>query len=682
MGFVKTTPRLDWIIPLALAIAIFAVYAAGACRTIYVGDSGELVTAVYLLGVPHPSGYPLYVMLGKLWTLLFPVGSIAFRMSLFSAACGAAACGLLYRLCRRIDLHPAAATLAALLLASGPSFWSQANIQRVYTLNALFVVLVTTFAWRWFRTRRTRDLAIAFFLCGLGACNHTFMVIAAVALGLFALASEPALLLRPARLAIAGSAFLPGLLPYAYLPIRSRANPRLDWGNPETLEGFLNVIGRGDFWERAWYERPADLFVIGADYAHGLLTELAWGGAALAVAGAIVWGLGRARGSDPHPDATRAGAASDDPASGGVRRSGRIVLLPLLIMAGNLSALALHGSRSDIFIWHRYYIPSYIMAALLAGMGADALIRRVPARAFLAAAVLPFLLPAFLLFTGWRDFDRSRYRIGEEFSRTVLASIPPGAHLIAEDDNILFTLMYLHLVESLRPDVNLILQGVGGADLPPLRFNPEDDPVYFTHHPNWNVPGLEIVPLGIVFRAWKEGLPRPEPSTVPAFLDGELNPRVPKDYLTQNLIGHFHYMQGVTHEDRDWPRARREFDLATAAAPDNDVLFFNLGLIYRRNGLLEDARAAFERSHAINPRHIASHSKPRASEKIAEIDAESKRVTAIEAGLTSDGALRAASPGTPAWHRRMAELLLVRGEPVAARGHLRRAAESEAARGG
>ena len=72
------------------------------CRTIYVGDSGELVTAVHVLGVPHPTGYPLYVLLGKAWTELVRVGSIAFRMSLFSSACAALACALLFLLCRRL----------------------------------------------------------------------------------------------------------------------------------------------------------------------------------------------------------------------------------------------------------------------------------------------------------------------------------------------------------------------------------------------------------------------------------------------------------------------------------------------------------------------------------------------------------------------------------------------------
>ena len=49
----------------ALAAALFVVYAIGASRTVYVGDSGELATAVHVLGIPHPSGYPLVRPLGS-----------------------------------------------------------------------------------------------------------------------------------------------------------------------------------------------------------------------------------------------------------------------------------------------------------------------------------------------------------------------------------------------------------------------------------------------------------------------------------------------------------------------------------------------------------------------------------------------------------------------------------------
>jgi len=630
---------------LLLGLALFAVYAVGACHTIYVGDSGELTAAVYLLGIPHPTGYPLYIMLGKLWTLLVPLGSIAYRMSLFSAVCGAIACGALYRLARMLDVRPSAALLSALLLAFAPSFWAEANVQRVYTLNAIFVVAATAAAVRWYRRRDAWALMVAFLLCGIGATNHTFMAVYAVALALFVFATNPRIVLRPLLVLGLGVAFAVGLLPYAYLPIRSLANPALDWGNPETLHNFLDVVLRRGFWERAWLETPVDLIPIAWDYLRSFGPELAWAGAALAVVGLVV----------------------------GWRR--RVpVLLILLVMAGNLAALALHGSRSDIFIWHRYYIPSYAMAALLAGVGAQALFERLPR----PVQLVPLAIPLFLLVTGWRANDRSRYEIADAFSRGVLHSLPPGAHLIATDDNILFVLIYLHFVENERPDVDLILQGVGGNQLPPLRFNPESEPLFFTHHPNWNLQTLDIVPVGLVFRAWRRDQPPLEPVFPLADLPGADDPDVPRDYLTQNLVGQFYYMRGFTYEKRDWPRARREFAAAAAASPENDVLFYNLGLIYARNGLYEDAIKAFERSYEINPRHLASLQRPQASDRITELRDEQQRLARMEQTFLHDLILRAARQGTPTWHRRMAQILDARGEPTAARGHWLRAEELEA----
>lgn len=628
-----------------LAAGVFAVYAAGACRTIYVGDSGELVAAAVTLGIPHPSGYPLYVLLGKLWTLLVPVGSVAFRMSLFSAAGAAAACGVVFWLCRRLGLQAWAAATAALLPAFSPSFWGEANIQRVYALNALFVALATAAAFAWHRSREPRALVLAFFLCGLGATNHTFMAVFAVALAFFALATAPALLKEWRTALRAGSAFAGGLLPYAYLPLRSRADPPLDWSNPETLASFLGVVLRRDFWGRSFIRGPGDLPVIVGDYLRGLGVETLWAGALLALVGVVV----------------------------GWRRRWP-VLLPLLVMAGNLAALALHGSRTDIFIWHRYYIPSYLMAAVLAGMGAQAVCERLPRRLW----PLPLVVPLVLLLTGWRDVDRSRYRLAEDFSRALLRTLPPGAHLSASDDNILFVLIYLHFVEGARPDLDLILQGGGDARQPPLRFNPDTDPLFLTHHPNWSVAGLEVVPVGLAFQTVRAGAPPPPAPPLQETLDGETDPRVPKDYLTQNLVGQFHYMRGLTFERIDWPRAWREFEMAARAAPANDVLFYNLGLVYRQAGLVEEALAAFERSHAINPRPIASVRRADATDRVAEMRAERDRVEAVQRGFTG-GPPPVAEPARAEWHRQLAGWLEERGEDAAARGHRRRALVLESA---
>lgn len=628
--------RQDPIGALAAGALVAAVYVAGACPTIYVGDSGELVTAAHVLGIPHPTGYPLYVLLGKVWTTLVPVGSVAYRMSLFSAAAGGAAAAVLFVALRAAGAGRIAAATAVGLAAFSPSTWAEATVQRVYTLNALFVALATWCAVRWVLERRDAWLVALAFTCGLGATNHTFMAVYGVAAALFVVAVAPDVLRRGRTVASAFAAGMLGLAPYLYLPLRSRADPPLDWGNPETLGAFLDVVRRADFWERAWIESPADLWPILADWVASFPAELGWGGVGLAAVGVAV----------------------------GTQR-GRLWLLPLAVLVGNVLAVALHGSRSDIFIWHRYYLPSYWMLAFLAGLGATALVRALPR----PARVLPLTLIVPALVGGWTRFDRSEYRIAEAFSRAVLDSLPPGAHLIATDDNVLFVLLYLRWVEGLRPDVNLVLQGVGDADLPPLRFDPDEDPVFFTHHPNWRIPQLRIEPVGLVYRAVRAGDAPPPASPPLEELPGERDPRVPKDYLTANLIGHMRFMLGVTAERDDWRRAARELAAAAAASPENDVLFYNLGLVYERNGLWDAAERAYARSHEINPRHIASSSQARARERLAALAEERRRIGRVEGALMADPALAALERGTPRWHARLADLLAARGEAAAARGH-------------
>jgi len=327
---------------LATTLAVGAVYAYGASPTIYVGDSGELVAAVGTLGIPHPSGYPLYILLGKLWTILCPLGSVAYRMSLFSAAAAAATCGVVLTMTRRAGLATSATVLATGLVAFGASFWSQANIQRVYTLNALFVAIATALAFAWHQRRQPRTLWAAFFVCGLGASNHTFMALYGFALGLFMLACEPQLLRAPSRaarrFAAIASCFALGLLPYLYLPIRSRMNPRLDWGNPETLTKLVDVVLRRDFWQRAWIESPADVIAVARDFVLTLGPELTWPAVALALIGLA-----------------------------SARRSGKPALLCVLVIVVNVAAMALHGSRSDIFyLVTAYYIPALPLDALTA----------------------------------------------------------------------------------------------------------------------------------------------------------------------------------------------------------------------------------------------------------------------------------------------------------------------------
>src|SRR5687767_13587002 len=108
-------------------------------------DSGDLIAATATLGVAHPTGYPTYLLLARLFQLI-PLGDLALRSTIFSAVAAVLAALCVYLLVRRLLAEQArqdvAATVAALAIGLAPEFWSQAVIAEVYSLNALFVALM------------------------------------------------------------------------------------------------------------------------------------------------------------------------------------------------------------------------------------------------------------------------------------------------------------------------------------------------------------------------------------------------------------------------------------------------------------------------------------------------------------------------------------------------------------
>ncbi|MEW6607696.1 MAG: DUF2723 domain-containing protein [bacterium] len=168
------TPRAFALLDYAGGVLVFficwVVYLHTLTPTIGFHDSGDMITAAYVLGIPHPTGYPLYCLLGKLWMSLLPIGNIAYRMNLASALCASLACMMVYFIVlkvgtglvhaglanqsnaqtRGLSLHqliPAA--VAAFMLAFATTFWEQAVIAEKYSLNALFATLLIFILLKW-----------------------------------------------------------------------------------------------------------------------------------------------------------------------------------------------------------------------------------------------------------------------------------------------------------------------------------------------------------------------------------------------------------------------------------------------------------------------------------------------------------------------------------------------------
>ncbi|MCD6218235.1 DUF2723 domain-containing protein [bacterium] len=133
-----------YIYPIASFLIPLIVYWRTMCTALYIGDGGDFITASHTLGLPHPPGYPLYTLLGKLFLSLPIPGGLseaAWRMNFMSAFFGALTALLAYLLIKRITKYDWLAFFAALTIAFGRTFWSQAVIAEVYTLNTFFILL-------------------------------------------------------------------------------------------------------------------------------------------------------------------------------------------------------------------------------------------------------------------------------------------------------------------------------------------------------------------------------------------------------------------------------------------------------------------------------------------------------------------------------------------------------------
>jgi hypothetical protein len=209
-------------------------------------DSGELITAAYTLGIAHPPGYPLWCLLGKLFTLI-PLGSVAWRVNLLSAVLGAMAVGLLALVAGRFTKSFWVSLVAAFLYAGSRDFWGQCVISEVYSLNILLFLLILYLVLRFEDTLRTRWLYLTAFFLGLGLTNHsTLGPLAPVFLG-WVFLRHWELFLKPLLLLNLVAAFLLGFSIILYLPMRSAVEPFMDWGHPESFSAAMDHFLRKQY---------------------------------------------------------------------------------------------------------------------------------------------------------------------------------------------------------------------------------------------------------------------------------------------------------------------------------------------------------------------------------------------------------------------------------------------------
>ncbi|MCU0640915.1 MAG: DUF2723 domain-containing protein [Candidatus Margulisbacteria bacterium] len=474
-----------------IALLIFALSLFVFCRTlcpvVAPRDSGELTTAAYALGVPHPPGYPLYTMLGKLFTLV-PHGSIAWRVNLLSAVCGAATASLTFLLISGLTQSLLAGAVAALLLAFSPLFWWQAVVAEVFQLNLLFTVSTVSLIVWWAKTKERKQLLIFAFSYGLSLAHHHTTLLLAPGFLYYIWANDRALFRQGKTLLACASVFALGLLPYAYLPLRSLADPYLDWGNPQTLNNFFRVVTRAQFGAlkldpslpNAAFSLPL-LLAQTRIYLGWLFDGFLYLGGLIGLYGGL------------------ANYKAD-------RRLFWFLLLlfvctgPLFIF---LSRYPLNNPYYYLYcstMLSRFMLPSLFIFSIWVGFGLTALLALVKGeRNRFIIFLLLLASPCLSLSLHYSRADKSRFYFVDDLARNILLSVKPHGLIICQTDNALFSLWYLQGVEELRPDVTI----VDGHSCSPetVTANLGRRPIYFdvSRSPRFRRFLAQLAPAGVIY---------------------------------------------------------------------------------------------------------------------------------------------------------------------------------------
>ncbi|KPK77224.1 MAG: hypothetical protein AMJ89_02825 [candidate division Zixibacteria bacterium SM23_73] len=214
------------------------------------------------MGIAHPTGYPIYTILGRIFVLL-PARDVIFRVNLMSVLFACFSNLILFFVILKV-MEPSfqkekkgdvqisyyykiwAAFLASLIFSFTPTLWSQAVSNEVYSLNILFynLIIIVLLLWRsnLGKLKSERIFFLLVFLYALSFGNHMSTILLFPALIFFVIATQGWSVFQPKKIILSLLLFLLGLSIYIYLPVRSSQNPLLDWGNPETWSTFKRHV--------------------------------------------------------------------------------------------------------------------------------------------------------------------------------------------------------------------------------------------------------------------------------------------------------------------------------------------------------------------------------------------------------------------------------------------------------
>ncbi len=440
MGF--RTKNLPWnsAIPWAILLGGFTFYSLCAAPGLAILDSGEFLGVATTLGVAHPTGYPLYALLGQLATL-FPAGNEAYLINLTSAAAAAAtaffmalAAGEFGRLAG-LGNGPRALAMAfaGLVTLLGRTLWAVGTLAEVYALNsALWAALLWT-ALRLRRVGGAREMLTCSLVAGFSFTNHMTLVLFLPAAAAVAWPGRRKARALAPLLPLAAAIVLLGASLNLYLPLRAFRKPLFNWNDPSTLRAFVIHMAALQYQTNFWKEGLAGVAATGRGFRGALLANVTPAAILALVALARSFGKGF-----------------------------RLQAAALLLYFGAYLAYCSVYTIHDISY---YFIPLYLIVTFFAAGGVGLatakigeLRDRVRRPLGVAATVALLAAIAWAAVANFPFGNRHGFIFAELYGSRLLRALPARAVFFPSGDTNGFVTWYEVYARRRRPDVALLAQ--------------------------------------------------------------------------------------------------------------------------------------------------------------------------------------------------------------------------------
>jgi hypothetical protein len=429
------------------------VYLLTLSPSIYFIDSGELAVVCNTLGIAHPTGYPLYTLLGKTFTLI-PLKTIIFRLNFLSSILicftNLFVFLILLDLSRFVsilktkELKIWGAFLGALVFAFNPTLWSQATTNEVYALNIFLQTLVVYLSLFWYLKaqdnrdkRRDKVLFLFVFLYGLSFGDHMSTLLLFPALAFLILIAEGKQIFNAKRLLSLALFFVLGLTIYLYLPIRAAQKPLLNWGDPTNFTNFIRHVSAWQY--RIWMfsESAGELW---GNFKNFLNLFFNGFQIHLLIVGLLgIYNL--------------------------IKCNIKILIFLIIVLWANI----LYGINYSIADIDPYFLPSFMVFAVIIGWGMFWIFNICESLLFKGGAkenkrillkilcFLPFIiLPLVTLKLNYFEQDKSRNYLAYEWGKNILRSVEKDAVILTNVWDHYSPWLYLRYIENLRPDVRFV----------------------------------------------------------------------------------------------------------------------------------------------------------------------------------------------------------------------------------